>query len=91
MDKIGNENKESPTYKDIIMSRYCGEFLQADHHTATIRKTSQDIMLDLRPMADFSTAEIAKYLVGLGYSIGFEDATPVWLMTRNTAKEIENQ
>ena len=82
------ENK--PTFKQIILSRYCGEFLPANEKTATIRKTSEEIMMDLRPMADLSTNEIAEYMTLLGYTIGFDDATPVWLMRKEKINEIEN-
>jgi len=82
------ENK--PTFKQIILSRYCGEFLPATEQTATIRKTSEEIMMDLRPMADVSTNEIAAFLTGMGYTIGFEDATPVWLMRKDGAMELRD-
>jgi len=77
-----------PTFKDVILARYCGQFLQADEKTATIRKTSEEIKMDLRPMADFSTNEIAKHLTLMGYSVGFEDSTPVWLMRTGNEKEL---
>lgn len=81
-------DKIQPTFKDIILARYCGEFLQADEKTATIRKTSEDIKMDLRPMADFSTNEISKHLALSGYSVGFEDSTPVWLMRTGKHNEL---
>ncbi len=55
---------------------------------ATIRKTSEEIKLDIRPMADLSTNEIAAYLGTNGYSIDFEDATPVWLMRNDRELEL---
>ena len=58
--------------------------------TATIRKTSEEIMMDLRPMADLSTNEIAEYMTLLGYTIGFDDATPVWLMRKDGAMELRD-
>jgi hypothetical protein len=75
-------------FKHIILARYCGEFLQATKETATIRKTSEEIKLDIRPMADLSTNEIAAYLATNGYSIDFDDATPVWLMRKDGAMEL---
>jgi len=78
----------APDFKIVILSRYCGQFRPADEGTATIRKTSEDIVMDLRPMADFTTNDIAFHLTGNGYAIGFEDATPVWLMKTDPAMEL---
>jgi len=75
-------DREAVTFKDIIMARYCGEFLPADEKTATVRKTSEDIKIDLRPMADVDINEIAAYLSLYGYKIGFDGDTPVWLMRK---------
>lgn len=69
-------------YRYLILSRYAGEFRSATEETATERKTSADIVLDLRPMAEFTTDEIAEFLMVSGYSIGFDDAKPVWLMRK---------
>jgi len=83
------EQSIKPDFKAIILSRYCGQFPPAlDEKTATIRKTSEDIVLDLRPAADFTTNEIAIYLTTIGYAIGFEDATPVWLMKTDKNNEL---
>lgn len=76
------------TFKQIILARYCGEFIQATKETATIEKTSEEILLDLRPMAEFSTNEIAEYLTTMGYTISFIDATPVWLMRKEPSNEL---
>ncbi len=75
-------------FKQVILARYCGEFQQADDATATMRKTSEDIVMDLRPMADFTTNEIAIHLTVNGYSIGFDGTTPVWLMKTTKMKEL---
>ena len=75
-------------FKQIILARYCGQFQPADEQTATARKTSEDIMLDLRPMADFTTNEVATYLATSGYSIGFDGDTPVWLMKTDSSREL---
>lgn len=76
------------SYKDIILARYAGEFLQATEETATIEKTSAQIVLDLRELAEFSTNEIATYLIRMGYMIGFNDACPVWLMRKNPGQKL---
>lgn len=76
------------TFKQIILARYCGEFPPATEETANVRKSSEDLKMDLRPMADFSTNEIAEHLTGMGYSIGFDDATPVWLMRKDGELEL---
>lgn len=76
------------TFKQIILSRYCGQFVQADEKTATVRKSSEEIMMDLRPMAELSINEIAEYMICMEYTIGFEDSTPVWLMKEYDPKEL---
>lgn len=75
---------EEMTYKQIILSRYCGQFLQATEQTATIRKSSQEIMMDLRPMVDLSINEISEFMISMEYQIGFYEESPVWLMRENT-------
>lgn len=75
-------------YKNVILSRYCGEFQPADEKTVNERKTSEDIVMDLRPMADFSTNEIAEHLALSGYTIGFDGSTPVWLMRTVPTNEL---
>ncbi len=90
--KVGNKSEQETNYpinsKTIMLARYCGEFQSATEATATIRKSSEEIKLDLRPMADFSTNEISEYLITLGYSIGFDDTTPVWLMQSKKPNEL---
>lgn len=78
----------TPDFKILILSRYCGEFRQADEDSATDRKTSEDIVMDLRPMADFSTNEISEYMTMNNYSIGFDGDTPVWLLQKTGRKEL---
>lgn len=75
-------------YRIVILARYCGEFQPATKENATIRKTSEQIKLDIRPMAELSTNEIAAYLATNGYSIDFDDATPVWLMRKDGELEL---
>ena len=72
----------------LILSRYCGQYPPADEKTATIRKTSEDIVLDLRPIADVSKAEIAEFLAMNGYTIGFDGDTPVWCMKSDTPPQL---
>jgi len=79
---------DKDNYRYLILGRYAGEFRPATEETATERKTSADIVLDLRPMAEFTTNEIAEFLMTSGYSIGFDDATPVWLMQKNEQKAL---
>lgn len=78
----------APDFKLLILARYCGEFQPADRSTANVFKTSQDILIDLRPIADFTTIEIAEYLACNGYTIDFEDSTPVWLMKSSANKQL---
>lgn len=75
-------------YKIVILARYCGQFQPADEKTATLRKTSEEIVMDLRPMADYSTNEIAAYMATNGYEIGFDDSTPVWLLKTEKNNEL---
>ena len=79
---------ERISYKDIILSRFSGEFLQATAEDFTIKKTSEQIILDLRPLAEFSINEIAEFLIKMGYSIDFEDSNPFWLMRKEPGHEI---
>lgn len=81
-------SSEVTDFKHLVLARYGAQFQPADEQMATIRKTSEDIMLDLRPMAELSTNEIAEYMATNGYTIGFEDATPVWLMRKYERKEL---
>jgi len=88
-EQYESKAKQGPiTFKEIILSRYCGEFQPATKENTTIRKTSEEIKLDIRPMADLSTNEIAAYLATHGYTIGFEDSTPVWLMRKDGELEL---
>jgi hypothetical protein len=43
----------------------------------------------LRELAEFSTNEIAKYLIRMGYMIGFNDAFPVWLMRKDPGQKLQ--
>lgn len=88
-EQYESKTKNVPvTFKEIILSRYCGEFQPATKENVTIRKTSEEILLDIRPMAELTTNEIAEYLVANGYTIDFDDATPVWLMRKDGAMEL---
>ena len=81
-------SEQKTDFKIVILARYCGEFQPADEQTANVKKTSEQIVMDIRPMADFSTNEIAAYLATNGYQIGFEDSTPVWLMNNKNSNEL---
>lgn len=76
-------------FKQIVLSRFCGEFLPAEKGTATIRKTSEDIRCDLRSLADISINEIAEFLISLGYYLDFDDGMPVWLMQKAEPGKID--
>lgn len=80
---------ETPDYKILILSRFCGEFHPADESTATVFKTSQDIVVDLRPIAEFTTNEVSAYLILSGYQLGFVGSDPCWLMTTEQPKELD--
>jgi len=75
-------------FKIVILSRYCGQFNQATEQTATVRKSSQDIVMDLRPMAEFTTNEVSQYMAMNGYTIGFDGDSPAWLMKTENKKEL---
>ena len=75
-------------FKVLILSRYCGQFQPADEKTVTVRKSSQDIVMDLRPMAEFTTNEVSNYMAMNGYSIGFDGEAPAWLMKTDPAMEL---
>ena len=82
------QSDEELDYRLIILARYCREFQPATKKDATIRKTSEEIKLDIRPMADLSINVIAAYLSTNGYTIDFDDATPVWLMRKDNEPEL---
>lgn len=71
---------ELPDFKKLILARYCGEFLPADKNTATVRKSSQDIVSDLRLMAELTVNQVSEHMISHGYEIGFDDNEPHWLM-----------
>ena len=72
-------NKDS--YKAKVLDRYCNKFQPAENEDeANVVKSSEDIMMDLRPIMDIGINEITEYLVENQYSLGFEEDAPVWLM-----------
>ena len=72
---------EEDKLKQIILDRYCDQFTPAaSQDDATITKTSEDIVNDLRPMADFTRYEVSKHLIENGYELGMNEDTPVWMM-----------
>jgi hypothetical protein len=73
----------------VILSRYCGEFPPATDADASVRKSSETICQDLAGMGVFSAEEVSAFMVSRGYTIGFEDCEPVWLMKQSdTAKAL---
>ena len=76
-------------FKRVIFQRYIGEFQQANEQTATYKKTSEQIQLDLMGMASIHINEIALFMVEFGYMIGFEESNPVWLLRDADSKELE--
>jgi hypothetical protein len=76
--------KSKATFKDSILSRYTEEYQRGTISTANCRKTSQEIILELRPLADFSTNDISEYLITKGYEIDFDGDIPVWLLIQKT-------
>lgn len=79
---------DADNFKILILARYCGEFQPASPADVTIRKSSQDIVMDLRPMVELTTNEVSEYLTINGYSIGFDGETPAWLMKNENSKEL---
>lgn len=82
-------NANNIDYRDIIFSRYIGQFLQADEHTASVRKSSEDIAFDLSGMALFTPDEISMRMASFGYKIGFSDYKPVWLLREDLANILQ--
>ena len=77
---LSREDVKRIIFKDCL---YCGT------PPSNVKKTSQDIIMDLRPMATFTTDEIAAYLATNGYVIGFDEDSPVWLMKSDQSKELQ--
>ena len=75
-------------FKIVILSRYCGQFNPATEQNATVRKSSQEIVIDLRPMGEFTTNEVSAYMAMNGYTIGFDGDQPAWLMKTEDKKEL---
>jgi hypothetical protein len=71
---------ELDKWKTLILSRYCGEFAPATELDASVRKTSEDICVDLSGMGTFTADEVSAFMSQRDYTIGFEDSEPVWLM-----------
>ena len=72
--------------KSIILQVWSERYTPAAPGEANAMKTSADILLDLRPMAEFTTNEIAKYLQSEGYRPYFQGDTPMWLLIDTTQK-----
>lgn len=82
---------EIKDYKVLLLSRYCGEFRPGTSKKFTDMKSSEDIAIDLRPMAEFTNEEITFYMVTNGYEIGFDGDTPVWLLDRDMGPKRLNE
>ena len=68
-------------YKLELLQRYADQFPKATEPVSNpVYKTSTEIMLDLRPMAEFKPDEISEYLIEMGYQIKFDDNLPYWIM-----------
>lgn len=72
--------KKSISYKESILNRFTVEYQPGSTRTANCKKTSQEIVLQLRPLADFTTNEISEDLISKGYEIDFDGDIPVWLL-----------
>lgn len=70
-------------WRKFILNRYCDEFVPATEVDATLRKTSEDICVDISGMGTFSAEEVSEYLMQRLYVIGFDDNEPVWLLKHN--------
>lgn len=66
--------------KEIILIKYLDKYEPANKATANVTKTSEEIMMDLRPVVELEINDIADIMITNGYSIGFDGDTPVWLM-----------
>jgi hypothetical protein len=76
-------------YREVLFSRYIGQYLQADEADAYIKKSSEEIVMELSGMATFTIDEISIAMTKFGYKIGFDDSRPVWLMKENIDKLID--
>ena len=75
-------------YRTIILEKYLQEYEPATRESATEAKTSEQIMLELRPTVEISTNEISATFITLGYTVGFEDGTPLWQMQRKNRPQL---
>ncbi len=81
-------NDFNNNWKILILQRYAGEFPPAGEAPNPIRKSSEDIALDLSEMGDISANEISAFLAVSGYEIAFDDSKPVWLLKRTAGNEL---
>lgn len=66
--------------KLIILRVWCDRYAPATPERINMMKTTEEIMIDLRPMADFSVNEIANYLTDNGYTPGYNGDEQVWML-----------
>ncbi len=83
-------NNEQKDYRELILARYCGEYppISKEESANAIRKSSEDIVLELRPVADFNTDEVSKYLIEHNYYLDITEGVPEWLLANNKSKEL---
>lgn len=69
---------------NTILSRYLGEFKPANEQDATYRKSSLEIVQDLEEVITLSVDVVSATMIVNGYSLGFIDDKPVWLMKKRS-------
>jgi len=77
---------KNPDFKTSILLDYAEEYRPAAFYNSNVRKTSQQVVLDLRPIAEFSINEVSEFLIMKGYVINFDEDQPEWLMYRESKK-----
>ena len=85
-----NNPMDANSFKSIILNRYCGHYPPAASLAdANVMKTSEDIMMDLRPVVDMTINEISEYMVEKEYVLDIDGGQPVWLMKENGMRSLE--
>lgn len=67
-------------FKHNILINYWENYRPATSYNSNIRKTSQQVVLELRPIAEFTVNEVSEFLNSKGYVISFDEDPPAWLM-----------
>ena len=70
------------SYKAKILSRYFEHYQRVDSLSdANVLKTSEDIMMELRPIVDLQINEISEWMVESDYVLDVEGGgVAVWLL-----------